>query len=205
MKPTPNSPPRRFRSSPRERRDVSPALSCSPGQGHEAKCTACPCACAELPPLLAFGAHPDDIEFGCGGIVARETAAGRPAHFAVCSRGESGTNGTPAQRTREAKAAAKNLGATIEFADLGGDAHFEERAAHVIALANIIRRARPAIVLAPSTAENQHPDHIVVGQTVRHACRLARYGGVKELKRQPRHVIEQLLSYAVSAEADCAS
>ena len=50
-------------------------------------------------PLLAFGAHPDDIEFGCGGIIARETRAGRPVHFVVCSRGDAGTNGSPAERT----------------------------------------------------------------------------------------------------------
>ncbi|HEY4953231.1 MAG TPA: PIG-L family deacetylase, partial [Verrucomicrobiae bacterium] len=38
--------------------------------------------------LLAFGAHPDDIEFGCGGVMAREAQAGRPIHFVICSRGE---------------------------------------------------------------------------------------------------------------------
>jgi hypothetical protein len=57
-------------------------------------------------PLLAFGAHPDDIEFACGGVIASETRAGRPAHFVICSRGEAGTRGTPAQRTAEAKKAA---------------------------------------------------------------------------------------------------
>ena len=56
----------------------------------------------ELAPLLAFGAHPDDIEFGCGGVIARETQAGRRAHFVICSRGESATHGTPAARIREA-------------------------------------------------------------------------------------------------------
>lgn len=186
MKPTPNSPP---------------LESDCAGKSADCPC-ACPCASAELPPLLVFGAHPDDIEFGCGGIVARETAAGRPAHFVVCSRGESGTNGTPAQRTRESKAAAKILGATVEFAELGGDAHFEERAAHVIALATIIRRARPAIVLAPSTAENQHPDHYKLGRMVRDACRVARFGGVKKLRRLPPHAIAQLFFYAVTPDAE---
>ncbi len=182
MKPTPTSPP--------------PDTCCA------GKCSVSPCHCGELLPLLAFGAHPDDIEFGCGGIVARETAAGRPAHFVVCSRGESGTNGTPAQRVRETKAAAKTLGATVAFADLGGDAHFEERSAHVIALAKIIRRAQPAIVLAPSTAENQHPDHYKLGRMVRDACRVARYGGVKELRALKPHAIAQLFFYAVTPDAE---
>src|SRR5664279_1933992 len=94
--------------------------------------------------LLAFGAHPDDIEFGCGGVIARETRAGQPVHFVVCSRGEAGTNGTPAQRTAEARKAAKILGATIEFIALDGDAHLEVKAAHALKLAGIIRRLRPS-------------------------------------------------------------
>lgn len=156
----------------------------------------------DVAPLLAFGAHPDDIEFGCGGVIAAETAHGRPAHLVVCSRGESGTNGHPAQRTTEAEHAARLLGATIEFVDLGGDAHFEHKSAHVLALAGIIRRVRPRVVLAPSVVENQHPDHAVLGRMVRDAGRLARYGGVAELKAQTAHAIDQLLFYAVSVEAE---
>jgi LmbE family N-acetylglucosaminyl deacetylase len=150
--------------------------------------------------ILAVGAHPDDIEFGCGGVIARETQAGRAAHFVVCSRGEAGSNGTPAQRVREARAAAKLLGATIEFVDLGGDAHIEANVARTLKLAAIIRRWRPAVVLAPTTEENQHPDHVAVGRMVRDATRLARYGGVKELKRRPAHAVGQLLFYAVTNE-----
>ena len=63
----------------------------------------------ERAPLLAFGAHPDDIEFGCGGVVALETRGGRPAHLVVCSRGESATHGTPAERTLEAERGAPLL------------------------------------------------------------------------------------------------
>jgi len=156
----------------------------------------------ELAPLLAFGAHPDDIEFGCGGVIAGETRAGRKAHFVICSRGETGTYGTPRQRTSEAKRAAALLGATIEFIELDGDAHLEIRAAHAIKLAGIVRRVRPGIVLAPSVVENQHPDHAKLGQLVRDAARLARYGGLKELRRSPAHAIGQLLFYAVTPEAE---
>lgn len=157
---------------------------------------------SELTPLLAFGAHPDDIEFGCGGVIAREAQAGRKIHFVICSRGEAGTHGTPKQRTSEAKNAATLLGATIEFAELDGDSHLEIRAAHAIKLAGIIRRVRPGTVFAPSLVENQHPDHWRLGQLVRDATRLARYGGLKELRRQPRHTIGQLFFYAVTPEAE---
>jgi LmbE family N-acetylglucosaminyl deacetylase len=157
---------------------------------------------AEPRTLLAFGAHPDDIEFGCGGIICRETRAGRPAHFVVCSRGEAASNGTPAQRTREAKKAAALLGAGIEFIDLGGDAHFEVRPAHAIKLAAILRRVRPAIVLAPSLVEDQHPDHWRLGRLVLDAVRLARYGGLRELRKSPSHTVQQFFFYAVTPEAE---
>ena len=151
-----------------------------------------------LPPLLAFGAHPDDIEFGAGGIVAREAQAGRRIHFVVCSRGEAGTNGTPAQRTREAKVAAKILGATLEFIELDGDARLEIKASHARKLAAVIRRLQPGVVLAPTLETNQHPDHWRLGQLVRDAIRLARYGGLRELKSRPPHAVGQLFFYALS-------
>ncbi len=159
----------------------------------------------EATPLLAFGAHPDDIEFGCGGVIAKETRAGRVAHFVICSRGEAASHGTPKQRVAEAKKSAALLGATVEFVELDGDAHLEVRTIHAIKLAGIIRRVRPGVVLAPSLVENQHPDHPRLGQLVRDACRLARYGGVKELRRSPSHAIEQLFYYAVTPEAEPAN
>jgi LmbE family N-acetylglucosaminyl deacetylase len=152
--------------------------------------------------ILAFGAHPDDIEFGCGGVIVSETRRGAAAHFAVCSRGESGSNGNADQRTGEAGASAKILGATLEFIDLGGDAHFEHSVEHAITLARIIRRTKPRIVLAPTPVENQHPDHAVLGHLVRDAARLARYAGVKELRDAPPHAIAHLLFYAISTEGE---
>lgn len=153
-------------------------------------------------PLLAFGAHPDDIEFGCGAVIASETRAGRRAHLVVCSRGESGTHGTPARRAAEARKGAAALGATLEFVLLGGDARLEATAAHALRLAAVIRRVRPGVVLAPSLAENQHPDHPRLGRIVRDAARLARYGGVSGLRAMPAHSIGALHYYAVTPEAE---
>lgn len=157
---------------------------------------------SDLAPLLVFGAHPDDIEFGCGGVVALETQAGRAAHFVICSRGESSTNGTPLERQTEAERAAKLLGATLEFVELDGDAHLEMKTAHAIKLASILRRTRPSVVLAPSLEENQHPDHSRLGRLVRDAARLARYGGVAELQDLRPHSIGQLFYYALTSDAE---
>ncbi|HEX7654396.1 MAG TPA: PIG-L family deacetylase [Verrucomicrobiae bacterium] len=152
--------------------------------------------------ILAFGAHPDDLEFGCGGVLAAESARGRSVQLVVCSQGEAGTYGTPRIRTAETKKAAAQLGAQVELIRLDGDAHLEIKAAHAIKLAAYIRRFRPEILLAPSVVENQHPDHWRLGKLVRDAARLARYGGLKELKAQSPHAVAQLLFYAVTPEAE---
>lgn len=152
--------------------------------------------------LLAFGAHPDDIEFGCGGVIARETQAGRTARFVICSQGESATHGTPAARIDEARRGAELLGAEVEFLDLGGDAHFEVSLPSTLKLAECIRRFRPRIVFGPTITENQHPDHAKLGQMLRDAARLARYGGVAELKAHAPHGIAVLLWYAVTPGAE---
>jgi len=156
----------------------------------------------DTPSVLAFGAHPDDIEFSCGGVIAQETRAGRTAHFVVCSRGEAATHGPPEQRVVEAQRAAALLGATIEFVELDGDSHLEVRAAHAMTLAGVLRRVRPGTVLAPSLVENQHPDHWRLGRLVCDAARLARFGGVRELTGSPPHRIAQLLFYALTPEAE---
>jgi N-acetylglucosamine malate deacetylase 1 len=152
--------------------------------------------------ILAFGAHPDDIEFGCGAVVAQATRAGGRAHLVVCSRGEAGSYGTPDDRVNESKRGAEALRANVEFLELDGDAHLEIRSAHAIKFAEIIRRTQPTFVLAPSLVENQHPDHSRLGRLVRDATRIARYGGVAELRDLPRHATNLLLFYAVSAEAE---
>ena len=153
-------------------------------------------------PLLAFGCHPDDVEFGCGGVIVLETRAGRPAHVVICSRGESASHGTPEERLEECRAGAWAMGASLELIELDGDARLEEKAAHAIRLAGVIRRLRPATVLAPSPVENQHPDHYRLGRLVRDAARIARYGGIAELRDVPPHAVEQLFFYALSSGAE---
>lgn len=154
--------------------------------------------------VLAFGAHPDDVEFGCGGVIARETQSGGRAHVVICTRGESASHGSPEERKNEAEGAARLMGASVEFIELGADAHLEHSVERVLKLAAMIRQRRPRSVLAPTVTENQHPDHAALGRMVREAARLARYGGVKELRDQPPHTIEHLLWYAVTAEGEIA-
>ena len=155
--------------------------------------------------ILAVGAHPDDIEFGCGGILLAEAAHGAEVSLCVCSRGESGTNGTPEQREAETRKAAQLLGASLEFLDLGGDCHIEASPGNAIAIARRIRAMKPNVLLAPVTSPNQHPDHAAVGALCRDAARLARYGGIDELSDSPAHAVDHCFGYAVTPGAEPSS
>ena len=152
--------------------------------------------------ILAIGAHPDDVEFGVAGVLIKEIKNGASVKIVVCSLGEAGTNGTPESRKEEATAAAKFIGAEIEFVDMGGDCHIEEIPENTIKLAKIVREYQPNIVLATSLTENQHPDHLAIAKMTRSAARLARYGGLTEISSLPVHKIDALYHYPSSVELD---
>ncbi len=160
------------------------------------------CAMANAKRILAVGAHPDDIEFGCGGVLLTEATRGSEIRLCVCSRGESASNGTPDEREAEARNAARLLGAEIEFLEMGGDGRVESSRAHALVLAGRIRKFQPAILLVPTRTTNQHPDHVAVGQLAEIAARLARYGGIEELRALPPHSVAHCLSYAVTPAAE---
>src|SRR4030095_12350783 len=151
---------------------------------------------------LGVGAHPDDLEFGCGGVLLAEAARGNEISLCICSRGEAGSNGAPNEREAEARSAAQILGAKIDFLEMGGDAHLEICAVNNIAIARQIRTARPDVLLSPVASPDQHPDHIVVSQLCRNAVRLARYGGLAELRDLSPHRIRCHLEYAISPSAE---
>lgn len=156
------------------------------------------------PRLLALGAHPDDLEFGLGGVLLKESDAGAEISLAITSQGESASHGTPAVRHSETLAAAKLLGAAerLHVLDFGGDGQQTAAPAHALQIARLIRQFQPSLVFAPLPDPNQHPDHAAVGQVTRDACRLARYGGLAALEAWPAHSIDSLWFYAVTPPPD---
>jgi bacillithiol biosynthesis deacetylase BshB1 len=115
--------------------------------------------------LLVFGPHPDDLEIGLGGTIARHTARG--CHVGLCDLtvGELASNGTPDERLAEAEAARAVLGAEwrenlrLPDGDLAPDAD------QVRAVAELIRRRKPRVVAAPHDRD-RHPDHLGASRLV---------------------------------------
>jgi len=128
--------------------------------------------------LVAFGAHPDDVEIWCGGTLIKLASAGRRIVVVDLTAGELGTRGNAATRAEEAEEAAKILGIegreNIGLPD-GGVAATPEAERK---LAEAIRRLRPRSILVPYWRD-RHPDHANGSRLIREAAFLAglpRYG-----------------------------
>jgi N-acetylglucosamine malate deacetylase 1 len=115
--------------------------------------------------LIVFGPHPDDIEIGLGGVVARHAAEGRSVGLCDLTRGELGSNGTPAIRAREAEAAARVLGAAwrenLEWPDGG----ISPAPSLLTGAINLIRRHRPRTIAVPYW-QDRHPDHVAASEAL---------------------------------------
>ncbi len=108
--------------------------------------------------VLAVGAHPDDVELGCGATLALLAEQGRRVGIVHLTSGEAGTRGSAELRRREAALAAEVLGAAeIDFLDCG-DGGLRTGAAEEDALIEKLRELTPRLVLVPAPRD-RHPDH----------------------------------------------
>lgn len=114
-----------------------------------------------------FGAHPDDVEWGAGGIAV--LLQQKHASFAIVdlTRGELGNRGTSEMRAHEAQRAAQFLGVPRENLALPDGSLVDTPDTRRI-IADVIRRYRPALVLAPYW-KDRHPDHVAAGEMVRNS------------------------------------
>jgi bacillithiol biosynthesis deacetylase BshB1 len=109
--------------------------------------------------LLAIGPHPDDIEIGIGGIVAKHAALGHRVGLCDLTAGEMGSNGTVDDRLAEAEAARHVLGAAWRVNLRLPDRAIGTASDHQRAVASLVRSARPKIVAIPYWTD-RHPDHV---------------------------------------------
>ncbi len=143
--------------------------------------------------VLAIGAHPDDVELGCGGTLAALSKSGRSVGILHLTRGEAGTRGTPEERRREAEDAARALGAVeLRFLDCG-DGSLRSGVEEEDALIEALRELRPDLVFSP-TPYDRHPDHIRAHRLVQAA---GFYSGLsaRGSKAHPTHRPGAVFSY----------
>ncbi|MBC3759520.1 bacillithiol biosynthesis deacetylase BshB1 [Hyunsoonleella sp. SJ7] len=122
--------------------------------------------------ILAIGAHPDDVELGCGGTIAKEIAYGKKVAIIDLTRGELGTRGSAEIRASESEEASKILGVETRINMGFADGFFVNDKEHQLALIKMIRKFQPEIVLC-NAVEDRHIDHGRGSSLVSDACFLS--------------------------------
>jgi N-acetylglucosamine malate deacetylase 1 len=128
--------------------------------------------------ILAFGAHPDDVELSCSGTILKHISLGKTVVIIDLTKGELGTRGTAEIRDKEASEAAKILGVNIRENMNFEDGFFENSQENQLALVAKIRKYQPEIVLATAVSD-RHPDHGRAAKLVSDACFLS---GLQKIK-----------------------
>lgn len=144
--------------------------------------------------ILAFGAHPDDVELGCSATIAKEIALGKKVGIVDLTRGELGTRGSAELRDQEAAKAAEILGVSVRE-NLGfSDGFFKNDQEHQLAVIRMIRKYQPDIVLC-NAVDDRHIDHPKGSKLVSDACFLSgllkiatSIDGVAQEKWRPKQV-----------------
>lgn len=122
--------------------------------------------------ILAFGAHPDDVELGCGGTVAKEVSKGKKVGIIDLTRGELGTRGSVDLRDQESKLASNVLGLELRENLNFKDGFFQNNESNQIEIIKVIRKYRPEIVLC-NAEDDRHIDHPKAAELVSSACFLS--------------------------------
>ena len=122
--------------------------------------------------ILAIGAHPDDVELGCGGTLAKLISEGKKAAIVDLTQGELGTRGTNITRAQEAASASEILGISARENLKMKDGFILNSEEYQIQIVKMIRKYQPEIVLA-NAVDDRHPDHAKAAKLVSDACFLS--------------------------------
>jgi len=130
--------------------------------------------------ILAFGAHPDDVELGCSGTIAKEVSLGKKVGIIDLTRGELGTRGSVEIRNSESAKASEILGVVVrENLDMR-DGFFVNDETHQLKVIEMIRKYQPEIVLC-NAVKDRHIDHGKGSKLVSDACFLS---GLRQIKTE---------------------
>ncbi|MDA0757902.1 MAG: bacillithiol biosynthesis deacetylase BshB1 [Bacteroidetes bacterium] len=144
--------------------------------------------------ILAFGAHPDDIELGCGGTLAKEIALGKKVGIIDLTRGELGTRGSVETRNKESQAATKILGVSIRENLDFRDGFFLNDEIHQMEVIRYIRKYKPEIILC-NAQDDRHIDHPKGANLVSDSCFLSglskiktEFNGLNQSEWRPKNI-----------------
>jgi len=144
--------------------------------------------------ILAFGAHPDDVELGAGGTIAKAIINGKKVGVIDLTKGELGTRGTAEIRKSEAKKASKILGVSVRENLDFADGFFVNDKEHQLEVIKMLRKYKPDIVLC-NAIEDRHIDHGKGSKLVSDACFLSglvkittKLDGIPQEQWRPKHV-----------------
>lgn len=122
--------------------------------------------------ILAFAAHPDDVELACGGTIIKQVQLGSKVGVIDLTQGELGTRGTIETRKQESEASSKILGLSIRE-NLGlQDGFLKEDEESLLMIIQTIRKYQPEIIFCNALSD-RHPDHGISGKLVSRACFLS--------------------------------
>ncbi len=133
--------------------------------------------------ILAFGAHPDDVELGCAGTITKEIKNGKKVGIIDLTQGELGTRGSAETRAQEAAKAAEILGVQVRENLKFRDGFFVNDEAHQLAIIQMIRKYQPEIVLCNAITD-RHIDHGKGSKLTSDACFLS---GLRKIETQLDH------------------
>jgi bacillithiol biosynthesis deacetylase BshB1 len=137
--------------------------------------------------ILAFGAHPDDVELGCAGTLLGAIAEGKKVGVIDLTKGELGTRGSISQRLSEAQLASELLGLSIRE-NLGmADGFFINNKEHQLIIIETIRRFQPSIIFC-NAPEDRHPDHGRAASLIEEAAFLS---GLEKIKTSHEGIAQE--------------
>lgn len=122
--------------------------------------------------ILAFAAHPDDVELAASGTLMKHIALGKKVGIVDLTQGELGSRGTKETRFVEAQESSRIMGIHYRTNLKMRDGFFDLSEENKLAIVQEIRRCQPEIILA-NAMEDRHPDHGRAGKLVSEACFLA--------------------------------
>jgi len=130
--------------------------------------------------ILAFGAHPDDVEISCGGTLLKYASQGKKIGIIDLTQGELSTRGNIELRAKESQKASDFLGLTIRENLKMKDGFFDQNESSIKSIVAKIRQYKPTMVMANSNSD-RHPDHGRAGKLVEEACF---YAGLEKIKTE---------------------